>query len=319
MSILCVGSVALDSVETPFGSAERVLGGAAVFFSAAASLLSPVQIVGVVGDDYPLDELGFLAARGVDLSGIERRKGESFFWAGRYHFDLNSRDTLETRLGVFADFQPKIPASWRQARHVFLGNIDPTLQIDVLDQVESPEVVACDTMNYWIEGSRGPLLELLERVDILLVNDAEVRQLAGEPNLLKASRWVQERGPQIVVVKKGEHGAILFADGWLFFVPGFPLEVVFDPTGAGDAFAGGFMGYLARTGSLDQQDLRRAMVYGSVMGSYAVEEFSVRRLIDLTHAEIGERVAQFREITAFEAHVEGIVASAERNLRAERV
>jgi sugar/nucleoside kinase (ribokinase family) len=319
MSILCVGSVALDSVETPFGSAERVLGGAAVFFSAAASLLSPVQIVGVVGDDYPLDELDFLAARGVDLSGIEKRAGESFFWAGRYHFDLNSRDTLETRLGVFADFQPKIPESFRHARYVFLGNIDPQLQLDVLDQVESPEVVACDTMNYWIEGSRGPLVELLERVDILLVNDAEVRQLAGEPNLLKAARWVQQRGPKIVVVKKGEHGAILFADGWLFFVPGFPLEVVFDPTGAGDAFAGGFMGYLARAGSLRPQDLRRAMVYGSVMGSFAVEQFSVRRLIDLTHAEIGERVEQFREITAFETHVDEAGREAERPMRAERV
>jgi sugar/nucleoside kinase (ribokinase family) len=318
MSILCVGSVALDSVETPFGSAERVLGGAAVFFSAAASLLSPVQVVGVVGDDYPLDDLGFLAARGVDLSGIERREGESFFWAGRYHFDLSSRDTIETRLGVFADFQPKIPETFRRARFVFLGNIDPKLQHDVLDQVESPEVVACDTMNYWIDASRGPLLDLLERVDILLVNDAEIRQLAGEPNLLKAARWVQQRGPRIVVVKKGEHGAILFAEGWIFFVPGFPLEEVFDPTGAGDAFAGGFVGYLARTGSLGPQDLRRAMVYGSVMGSYAVEQFSVGRLVDLTHAEIGERVAQFREITAFETQI-GESTRAEHGMQAEHV
>ena len=303
MSILCVGSVALASVETPFGKADRVLGGSAVFFTAAASLFSPVQVVGVVGEDYPLDELDFLKARGADLSGIEQRAGESFFWAGRYHFDLNTRDTLETRLGVFADFQPKIPDSFRDARYVFLGNIDPVLQLEVLDQVESPDVVACDTMNYWISGSRDALIELLGRVRILLVNEEEVRQLAGEPNLLKAARWVQERGPEMVVVKKGEHGAILFADHWLFFVPGFPLEEVFDPTGAGDGFAGGFLGYLARAGSLTPYDLRRAMVYGSVMGSYVVEEFSVRRLIDLPLADIERRVEEFREITAFETHM----------------
>jgi sugar/nucleoside kinase (ribokinase family) len=302
MSILCVGSVALDSVETPFGKAERVIGGSGVYFTAAASLFTPVRVVGVVGEDYPLAELDFLRQRGADLSGIEKREGESFFWAGRYHFDLNSRDTLETKLGVFADFEPKIPEAFRGERFVFLGNIDPALQHDVLDQVEAPEVVACDTMNYWIEGSRDSLLELLGRVRILLVNDAEVRQLAGEPNLLKAARWVQERGPEIVVVKKGEHGAILFADDWLFFVPGFPLEEVFDPTGAGDSFAGGFMGYLARSGSMDPGDLRRAMVYGSVMGSYAVEKFSVERLIDLPFEDIEQRVVQFRDITAFETH-----------------
>lgn len=303
MSILCVGSVALDSVETPFGAAERVLGGSAVYFGAAATLFHPVQIVGVVGSDYPLGELRFLADRGADLSGIERREGESFFWAGRYHFDLNSRDTLVTRLGVFADFEPKIPESFRAARFVFLGNIDPKLQHDVLDQVDSPEVVACDTMNYWIEGSRDVLLDLLPRVRILIINDEEVRQLAGEPNLLKAARWVQARGPELVVVKKGEHGAILFASDWLFFVPGFPLESVFDPTGAGDAFAGGFVGYLARAGSLSPDHLKRAMVYGSVMGSFAVEEFSVRRLVDLPRADIERRLLRFREITAFETHV----------------
>jgi sugar/nucleoside kinase (ribokinase family) len=301
--ILCVGSVALDSVETPFARADRVIGGSAVYFAAAATLFHPVQVVGVVGSDYPLSELDFLARRGADLSGIERREGESFFWAGRYHFDLNARDTLETRLGVFASFEPKIPLSFRRARFVFLGNIDPVLQHDVLDQVEAPEVVACDTMNYWIEGSRDALVDLLGRVRILIINDEEVRELAGEPNLLKAARWVQARGPELVVVKKGEHGAILFAEDWLFFVPGFPLESVFDPTGAGDSFAGGFVGYLARAGSLAPDKLRRAMVYGSVMGSYSVEEFSVRRLIDLPPADIERRLVQFREITAFETHV----------------
>lgn len=303
MSILCVGSVALDSVETPFGNADRVVGGSAVYFSAAATLFNPVQVVGVVGEDYPLEQLDFLRKRGADLSGIEQRSGESFFWAGRYHFDLNTRDTLETKLGVFADFEPKIPDAFRGTRHVFLGNIDPALQHDVLDQVESPDVVACDTMNYWIDSSRAALLDLLGRVRVLIVNDEEVRQLAGEPNLLKAARWVQKKGPEIVVVKKGEHGAILFADDWLFFVPGFPLEEVFDPTGAGDAFAGGFVGYLASVGSVEPGDLRRAMVYGSVMGSYAVERFSVDRLVDLPFADIEVRMAQFRDITAFETHV----------------
>jgi sugar/nucleoside kinase (ribokinase family) len=304
MSILCVGSVALDSVETPFGKAERVLGGSAVFFSAAATLFSPVRMVGVVGDDYPLADLDFLRDRGADLSGIEQAPGESFFWAGRYHYDLNSRDTLETRLGVFADFMPKIPDAFRDTRQVFLGNIDPQLQHQVLDQVDDPDVVACDTMNYWIEGSRKELISLLERVDILLVNDAEARQLADEPNLLKASRWIRDHGPSIVVVKKGEHGAILFADGWVFFVPGYPLEIVFDPTGAGDSFAGGFMGYLARHGSLEPEDLRRAMVYGSAMGSYAVEDFSVDRFRRLDNGEVAGRVKEFREMTAFETHVE---------------
>jgi sugar/nucleoside kinase (ribokinase family) len=304
MSILCVGSVALDSVETPFGAAERVLGGSAVFFSAAATHFAPVQIVGVVGDDYPHADLAFLADRGADLSGIETRAGESFFWAGRYHYDLNSRDTLETRLGVFADFQPKIPQSFKDTRYVFLGNIDPKLQHQVLDQVDRPEVVACDTMNYWIEGNRKELVSLLERVDILLVNDGEARQLADEPNLLKASRWIRERGPRIIVVKKGEHGAILFADGWVFFVPGYPLETVFDPTGAGDAFAGGFMGHMAQSGSLAADDLRRAMVFGSVMGSYAVEDFSVERFKRLEAQEIAGRLAEFRDMTAFEARVD---------------
>lgn len=303
MPILCVGSVALDSVETPFGKASRVLGGSAVYFSAAATLFNPVQVVGVVGDDYPLDDLGFLAGRGADLSGIEKSPGESFLWVGRYHHDLNTRDTLETRLGVFAEFQPKIPESFRDARYVFLGNIDPVLQLDVLDQVEAPDVVACDTMNYWIEGSRDSLLELLRRVRILIVNDEEIRQLTGEANLLKAAKWVQARGPEVVVVKKGEHGAILFADDWLFYVPGFPLETVFDPTGAGDSFAGGFMGHLAQERSLGAPELRRAMVYGSALGSFACERFGVDRLKDLVVANVHRRVEEFRNITAFETHI----------------
>lgn len=305
MSILVVGSVALDSVETPFGTAERVLGGSGVFFSAAASLLAPVRMVGVVGDDYPLDDLNFLADRGVDLSGIEHADGESFFWAGRYSYDLNSRDTLETRLGVFADFKPRIPEAFKDSRLVFLGNIDPVLQIDVLDQVRSPEVVVCDTMNYWIEGSREALISLLGRIDVLMVNDSEARELADDHNLLRAARWIQERGPKIVVVKKGEHGAILFGPDSIFFVPGFPLEFVFDPTGAGDSFAGGFMGYLASVESPTEEDYRTAMVYGSAMGSFAVEKFSVDRFKNLEREEILERIRQFKEMTTFEHQLQG--------------
>ena len=300
MSILVVGSVALDSVETPFGSADRVIGGSAVFFAAAASLLCPVRLVGVVGDDYPFEKLDFLTERGVDLSGVKHAEGESFFWAGRYSYDLNSRETLETRLGVFGDFRPRVPDAFRDSRYVFLGNIDPVLQLEVLEQVREPVAVICDTMNYWIEGSREALVELLKRVDILMVNDAEARQLAGDHNLVRAARWIQERGPRFVVVKKGEHGAILFGPDWVFFVPGFPLEVIFDPTGAGDAFAGGFVGYMASVDSQEPDHLRRAMVYGSVMGSFAVESFSVERFHSLKETEILHRILEFKGMTAFE-------------------
>ncbi|HEY7767866.1 PfkB family carbohydrate kinase [Longimicrobium sp.] len=303
MSLLVVGSVALDTVETPFGRAEDALGGSATFFSAAASLLHPVQLVGVIGDDYPVDALNFLAERNVDLAGLERAKGESFRWSGVYSHDLNSRETLETRLGVFADFSPKIPDQFRDAEWVFLGNIDPELQIGVLDQVHKPRFVACDTMNLWIEIKRQRLVELLGRVDLLMVNDGEARQLSGQHNLSKAARWILDRGPRYLIIKKGEHGAILFTPTSTFFAPGYPLEDVFDPTGAGDAFAGGFMAHLAQSGRLDDADLRRAVVYGSVLGSYAVEKFSVERFKDLTAEEIEERVRHFREMTGFELPV----------------
>ncbi len=305
MSILVVGSVALDSVHTPFGSAERVVGGSANFFAAAASLFprSGVRVVGVVGDDYPMDRLAFLSDRGVDLSGIERAAGESFFWAGRYHYDLNARDTLETRLGVFADFQPRIPEAFRTSEQVFLGNIHPDLQLDVLDQVDDPGLVVCDTMNFWIEGHRASLERLLPRVDVLMVNDSEARQLANEPHLLQAARWIQARGPRWVVIKKGEHGAVLYDEASIFFVPGFPLESIFDPTGAGDSFAGGFLGYLASVGTQDPGELRRAMVYGSATGSFAVEDFSVDRFRSLTPLEIADRVEDFRQMTFFEHDV----------------
>lgn len=302
MSLLVVGSVALDSVETPFGVANDVLGGSANFFAAAASLFCNVQMVGVVGSDYPLGDLEFLAQRGVDLSGVEQVEGESFRWAGVYSFDLNSRETKETRLGVFADFKPRIPESFRDAQWVFLGNIHPDLQHDVLDQVRNPRFVAMDTMNFWINNpeTRDSLVQLLGRVDALMVNDTEARELTGDHNLLRAARWIHERGPSLVVVKKGEHGAIMYCRDFIFFAPGYPLEEVFDPTGAGDAFAGGFMGYLARSGELSAEDLRRAMVHGSALGSFAVEKFSIDRLRDLTSGEVSERVRAFRDLTAFD-------------------
>jgi sugar/nucleoside kinase (ribokinase family) len=293
MSLLVVGSVALDTVETPFGVANDVLGGSANFFSAAASLFCNVQMVGVVGSDYPIADLDFLAKRGVDLSGVEQVDGESFRWAGVYSYDLNSRETRETRLGVFADFKPRIPEAFRQAEWVFLGNIHPDLQHDVLNQVQKPRMVAMDTMNVWINNpeTRESLLRLLKRVDLLMVNDTEARELTGDHNLLRAARWIHQHGPTMVVVKKGEHGAILYTPDFIFFAPGYPLEEVFDPTGAGDAFAGGFMGYLARAGSTSAEDLRRSMVYGSALGSFAVEKFSVDRLRDLTATEVQDHLA----------------------------
>jgi sugar/nucleoside kinase (ribokinase family) len=300
VSILAVGSVALDNVETPFGRVTAALGGSALHFSASASALAPVQLVGVVGSDYPMDRLDFLRERGVDLGGLEVAQGESFQWSGRYTHDLSTAHTLETRLGVFADFHPRIPASFRGAELVFLGNIDPRLQLEVLRQVEAPRLVACDTMNYWIEGSRRDLLEVLHQVDILLVNEAEARQLAGDPNLFRAVRWIREQGPGRVVVKKGEHGAILFDGDDLFFVPGYPLEDVFDPTGAGDAFAGGFLGYLAGQPELTPRVLRNALVHGSVLGSFAVEDFGMGRMTRVTRQEIADRVRAVRAMTTFD-------------------
>ncbi len=300
MSVLVVGSVALDSVETPFGKAESVIGGSGTFFAASASHLAPVQLVGVVGDDYPMAQLEPLKARGVDMAGLEQAKGESFRWRGRYRHDLNSAETLETRLGVFSHFSPKIPAQFKTAPFVFLANIDPRLQLDVLRQVQKPRLVACDTMNFWIESRRPDIMELIKHVDLITLNDGEVRQLTDCANLVKAARWIMQRGPTMVIIKKGEHGAFLFKEKSIFFAPAYPLEEVFDPTGAGDSFAGGFMGYLARTGDLSDASLRRAVVYGSAMGSFAVEKFSVQRLLEITPADIATRVAEFRSLVAFE-------------------
>ncbi|MEO7083663.1 MAG: PfkB family carbohydrate kinase [Gemmatimonadaceae bacterium] len=304
MSVLVVGSVALDSVETPFGKADHVLGGSGTFFSASASHLAPVQLVGIIGADYPIDELrSKFASRPIDLAGLEQADGASFRWRGRYRHDLNVAETLETHLGVFSNFHPKIPEQFRNAPFVFLGNIDPRLQLDVLTQVSKPKLVACDTMNFWIESRRPDLLKLLEHVDLITLNDAEARQLTDEFNLVKAARWIMARGPKHVLIKKGEHGAFMFTAKSIFFAPAFPLDAVFDPTGAGDSFAGGFMGYLARSGDLSEASLRRAVVYGSAMGSFAVEKFSIERLLEITSEDLKRRVGEIHQLTSFEQDV----------------
>lgn len=296
MSLLVVGSVALDSISTPFGNTADALGGSAVHFSVAASLLHPVRVVGVVGDDYPVGELERLTPRGIDWSGVERATGESFRWKGKYSYDLQSRETLETRLGVFADFRPNLPEGAEASRFVFLGNIDPELQLGVLDQVRDPALVACDTMNYWIQSKRDTLLQLLRRVDMLMVNDSEARELSGDWNIHRAGRWILEHGPKRVVIKQGEFGALLLEAGRTFHIPAYPLEEVFDPTGAGDAFAGGFMGYLARVGATDTATMRRAMVYGAAMGSYSVSGFDVKGFEGVTPADVEARVARFADL-----------------------
>jgi sugar/nucleoside kinase (ribokinase family) len=303
-AVLVVGSVALDSVETPFGRADDALGGSGTFFASSASHFAPVQLVGVVGDDYPMDQLAPLAERGVDLAGLEQTTGSSFRWRGRYRHDLNSAETLETHLGVFSNFRPKIPEQFRDAPFVFLANIDPRLQLQVLEQVNKPKLVACDTMNFWIESRRPELMELLKHVDLITLNDGEARQLTECTNLVQAARWILDKGPTHVLIKKGEHGAFMFTRDTVFFAPAYPLESVFDPTGAGDSFAGGFIGYLASTNDLSERSMRRAVVVGSAMGSFAVERFSNARLLEVTRADIDARVQEFRQLVAFDADLE---------------
>jgi len=300
MRLLVVGSIALDSVETPFGNTTDALGGSATFFAYAASLFHPVQVVGVVGDDFPSAELDRLAERGVDLSGVEHAAGASFRWKGRYSLDFQNRETLDTQLGVFATFEPKLPEACRRAGLVFLGNIDPTLQLSVLDQTETPDLVVCDTMNYWIQGAPELLLELMKRIDVLMVNDSEARELSGDWNVYRSARWILDRGPKMVIIKQGEYGAVMIDETGVFCVPGYPLEEVCDPTGAGDAFAGGFMGHLGRTGDLSPANMRRAMVFGSTTGSFAVERFSVERFREIGPADITVRAREFADLVHFD-------------------
>ena len=300
MDILVIGSVAFDSVETPFGRGDDVLGGSATYFSTSASFFTGVQLVAVVGEDFPDEPRQFLRSRGVDLAGLQTRPGKTFRWKGRYGYDLSEAQTLETHLNVFETFHPELPESYRQAQFVFLANIDPELQLEVLQQVERPKLIACDTMNFWIEGKRDALVRTLGHVDILVINEAEVRQLADEANLVKASRAVLAMGPKTLVVKRGEYGVLVFTEHSVFSAPAYPLEEVFDPTGAGDTFAGGFMGYLASTNNLSDETIRKATVFGSVMASFTVEDFSLNRLRKLNWEEIEDRFRRFQALTAFE-------------------
>jgi sugar/nucleoside kinase (ribokinase family) len=298
--LVVVGSVAFDSIEARGVKKEQVLGGSASFFSVAASYFAPVKLVGVVGDDFPAAHEQFLAGRGVDVGGLEHARGKTFHWSGRYSDDLAHRTTIDTQLNVFAEFKPRLPDAWREAEFLFLGNIHPSLQLDVLGQVRRPRLVAMDTMNWWIEREPKALAEVLERVDLLVVNDEEARQLSREHNLPRAARAIRAMGPKTVIVKRGDSGALLFHEGGVFAAPAYPLEEVVDPTGAGDTFAGGFVGYLARTRDVGPQSVRRAMFYGSVMASFCVEAFSLDRMRDLSTGEIEGRYRAFRDLTHFE-------------------
>lgn len=301
MSILVVGSVAFDSIETPFGQRDRILGGAATHFSVAASFFTEVKVIAVVGGDFGPEHEAVFTERGIDISGLERvPQGKTFYYSCEYGFDLNDRRSRVTELNVFANFNPALSESARHTPYLFLGNIDPVLQLAVRRQMTSPRLVALDTMNYWIEGAREALLQVLREIDILMINDAEARQLAEEPNLVKAAQRIRQMGPETLIIKRGEYGAVMFDQNTWFAVPGLPLENVFDPTGAGDAFAGGFLGYLAATHNFDPPALRRAMIYGSVMASFTVEEFGCERSRRLTYGEINERFRQFKQLVHFE-------------------
>ncbi|MBN1621421.1 MAG: bifunctional hydroxymethylpyrimidine kinase/phosphomethylpyrimidine kinase [Endomicrobiales bacterium] len=300
MSILVVGSTALDSVKTPFGEMDDALGGSATYFSVSASYFTNINLVAVVGEDFPDNYINLLKKHKVDLKGLQKVPGKTFRWKGQYMYDLNQAETLNTELNVFADFKPRIPEEYCNSEYVFLANIDPELQLEVLKQVKKPKLIACDTMNFWIERKPSQLKKTLKYVDILVINEAEVRQLAGEKNLIKAAKTICSWGPKALVIKRGEYGSLFYFKGQMFSAPAFPLETVSDPTGAGDSFAGGFMGYLAKSRSLKEKDFRRAIIFGSVMASYNVEDFSLNRLKRLDWKQIKQRFLQFRKLTYFD-------------------
>ena len=299
MSVLVVGTVAFDSIETPSGSAERILGGSASYFALGASFFAPVRVVGVIGQDFPQDYLDLFTERNIDITGIKRESGDTFHWRGRYHEDINQRDTIELHLNVLAGYQPELPDNYRDAEYVFLGNIDPVMQMSVLDQIRRLKLVACDTMDHWIGTSKDELLKVLKRIETLVINDSEARLLSGYDNIVKAARAILRMGPKTVLIKRGEYGVLQFSDNSVFATPAYPLEEVFDPTGAGDSFAGGMMGHLARTGDITDSGLRRAIVYGSVVASFTVEDFGVKRLSELSLPEIEERYQRFVQLTDF--------------------
>lgn len=298
--ILVVGSIGLDTVETPFGKVKDVPGGSATYFSIAASFFAPVNLVAVVGKDFSKKHIDFLQKRNIDTTGLEINGGKTFRWKGKYSYDLNHAQTLDTQLNVFAGFRPKLPAEYRGSEFVFLANIDPELQIEVLRQVRQPRIIACDTMNYWIEKKRTALKKVISQVDILFINEGEIRQLTDQPNLVKATKEIFSWGTKRIVVKQGEYGAVLFDRDFIFSAPGFPIEQVLDPTGAGDSFAGGFMGYLAHNGDVGEKCLRQATIFGSVIASFNVEDFSFNRFKRLEKGEIEKRFREFKMLSHFE-------------------
>lgn len=300
MSLLVVGTVALDSVKTPFGRVENALGGSATYFSAAASYFADVRLVAVIGEDFPKEHVQFLKSKSIDVRGLEIQKGETFRWKGEYGYDLNEANTLATHLNVLATFKPNIIDDYKDSDIVFLANIDPEIQLEVLGQVKKPKLVACDTMNYWISSKPEALKKTLKNVDLLTINEAEIRQLSGEASVVKASKSVQAMGPKTIVIKRGSYGALMFNGHSAFSAPAYPLESVFDPTGAGDSFAGGFMGYLASTLNFSEESMRKAVIFGSVMASLNVESFSLDRLRSLDYKEIEGRYREFKKLTHFE-------------------
>jgi len=303
MSLLVIGTVAYDAIETPFGKTDKIVGGSAMYFSISASQFGvPTQLVSVVGEDFDQDFLEGMKSRNIDLSGLQVKKGEkSFFWSGKYHIDMNSRDTLDTQLNVLGGFEPILPDSYKDAEFLMLGNLMPSLQADVLDQLnQKPKLVALDTMNFWMDSFMDDLKDVLKRVDVLIINDEEARQLADDYSLVKSAKKILEMGPKVVVIKKGEHGALLFNEKEAFFAPALPLEEVFDPTGAGDTFAGGFIGYLAKSRDTSFENMKRAVIYGSAMASFCVEKFGPERLLELNEHEVHERVKQFIDLVQFD-------------------
>jgi sugar/nucleoside kinase (ribokinase family) len=299
MSIVVVGTVAFDTVETPFGRGENVLGGSATYFSTSASFFTDVSLVAVVGEDFPAEHVKFLQSRDINTDGLQRIPGKTFHWTGKYGYDLNEAQTLDTQLNVLTEFKPKLPESYRAAEYLFLANIDPDLQMEVLEQMHKPKLVACDTMNFWISSKPEALRRVLQKVDIVVINEGEARQFTGEPNLVKAARQIISLGCKRLVVKRGEYGVLMFTADTVFAAPAYPLEDVFDPTGAGDTFAGGFMGYLANTGDQSEDGIRQAIVFGSVMASFNVEDFSLDRMKRLDYKEIEARYKSFKALTSF--------------------
>jgi sugar/nucleoside kinase (ribokinase family) len=303
MSLLTVGSVAFDAIETPFGKTDKIVGGAGTFIALSASnFIKDQRIVSVVGDDFPQETLDLLRSKGVALEGLQIKQGEkTFFWSGRYHNDMNSRDTLVTELNVLGDFDPIIPESYQGAEYLMLGNLSPQVQRQVIERLtKRPKLIAMDTMNFWMDIALDDLKETLKLIDVLIINDEEARQLSGEYSLVKASRVIRAMGPKTLIIKKGEHGALLFQDENVFFAPALPLEDVFDPTGAGDTFAGGFMGYIASTDDASFENMKRAIIAGSALASFCVEKFGTQRLLEITHDEIEARIARFISLTNFE-------------------